>query len=165
MLKITSSGIPETRARIDRLREVVKVAGNAIAEYLLGDTSHGLRHEPPYRTVSHTRAYGEPFSSPRQQHWFFAAKARGEIHPGQDNRTHDLANAWELKETSDTKWTLANNNKAAPFAYGKPLAGQARQLGLVGWRWVGEIVSSNMAGAIRHANAAIKEWLREFGKS
>jgi hypothetical protein len=39
--------------------------------------------------------------------------------------------------------------------------GQARLNALAGWRKTMTVVSTNIAGAMRHANAAVSQWLKQ----
>jgi hypothetical protein len=131
----------------------------AVNEYLIGDESHGLKHEPAYKTVDRTSAYGFPFFTDKQRKWFFWALDSGEINPGQDNRTGRFSSGWKVRGDL-YRQTIYND-----VPYGKWLMseGQARQPALVGWRKISEVVKSNMKGAIRHAYAALNKWFKSKG--
>lgn len=164
MIKITTRGLDEFIAYVRKLPRGVKIAAmRAGTEYLIGNEQHGLRHEPPYNYVSRTRAYGQPFSSEKQQRWFFWALSEGLINPGQDNRTHDIANSWVIKET-DSSWTrvrIENDAEGAQWVIGTK---QAAQPAMVGWRVWTQTVADNMAGMIRAAQAAVSAWLKTKGR-
>jgi len=87
MLKITSRGIPELQAWLLSLANGVKdEATRSVAEYLVGDTTHGLKHYPPYKYISMQRAYGG-FISDKQRRYVMAMIKEGKIDPGVPHRT------------------------------------------------------------------------------
>lgn len=162
MLKMTYN--PRQLAKIEKMLAELphgakSVAIPAINEYLIGDDSHGLKHEPSYNEVSRTAAYGFPFFTDKQRKYFFWALGEGIINPGQDNRTHNFQNGWKVRGDL-YRQTIYND-----VPYGKWLMseGQARQPAMVGWRKISEVVKSNMKGAIRHAYAKLGEWFRKKG--
>jgi hypothetical protein len=159
-VKFRVSGIEKVSAYIKSLPRGVKiVAMRALAEYLLGNQNRGLRHEPPYKIVSRQSAYGQTFFTEKQRRWFFANLAEGNIHPWQDNRTHDIANGWTVKET-DSSWTHVTISNDAPGAEWVVGLKQARQPAKVGWRTWSKTVADNLAGALRSAGAAVNDYLK-----
>ena len=131
----------------------------AFNEYLIGDESHGLKHEPGYNYVDRTSAYGFPFFTDKQRRYFFWALGEGIINPGQDNRTHNFRDNWKVRGDL-YRQTIYND-----VPYGKWLMseGQARQPAQVGWRRISEVVKSNMKGAIRYAKQKLNEWFKKKG--
>jgi hypothetical protein len=155
---------PRQLAKIEKmLNDLPKGAKSivipAINEYIIGDESHGLKHEPGYNYVDRTSAYGFPFFTDKQRRWFFWALNSGEINPGQDNRTGRFSAGWK------TRGDLYRQTIYNDVPYGKYLMseGQARQPAKVGWRKISEVVKSNMKGAIRHAYAALAKWFKSKG--
>jgi hypothetical protein len=138
----------------------VKIAIRAISEYILGDGRHGLKHYPPYKFVTRTKAYGKPFQTDKQRRWFFAALRDGHILPGFPRRTGKTQRGWFMKEThKGYGYTLENKEESAKWLFHDKF--QARQPALVGWRKRMAIVESNLKGAFRHARAKVKEYLKE----
>jgi hypothetical protein len=161
-IRFTIKGLEEVQAWLKDLPFLVRQkAAGWVAEYMIGDDSHGLKHEPAYRPVSRVAAYGVSFFTEKQRRWFFAALHDGRINPWQNNRTHKFADSWAAKPTGAGGFQLTNT---APYA--QHLAGtigndnRARQPAMVGWRWVKDTISSNFAGAIRHAQAKVREWAK-----
>jgi hypothetical protein len=137
-------------------RGSVKAALNALQEYFIGTDRHGLRHAPPYKYVSRARAYGQTFKSEKQRRWFWANGGPDMIG---NNRTGATENGWYGRETNGGYGVTLGND--APGAYHtQDDAGQAAQPALVGWRKVAQNVADNMAGALRHAQAAVNAFLR-----
>lgn len=172
MFKITSRGIPELQKRLKELAPRMKLTVvRAFMEHLIGDSSHGLKHEPYYKYVN--RQAGFPglsymtstgkvvpgFASEKQHRYVMAAIARGEINPGQDNRTHRLVEGWKMPEISQYNWTMAkivNDVNYAPYVYGG-----TRMHALIGWRAIADIIATNFRGAIRAAQQAVNRALKK----
>ena len=138
----------------------VKVALEAIAEYLLGDESHGLRHAPAYKYVTRKKAYGQTFSSDKQRRRFWANGGPAMIG---NHRTGATQEGWKAKPTNNGYgFTLTNS---APGAYWTMSdRGQANQPRLAGWRKASEVVASNLAGAMRAGRAAVAALIRNKGQ-
>jgi hypothetical protein len=137
----------------------VRVAVRAIGTYLIGDGSHGLSHPDPYKYVSRKSAYGVTFFSEAQRRYVMAAIKRGDITPGQENRTGASTSAWRMVETNGG-YGMSLRNPTQGAYYTRDNEGQARQPAKVGWRKVVTVVAANIAGAMRHANAEVKRWLK-----
>ena len=141
-------------------RGTMRAAIAAVAQYLVGDTNHGLRHPVAYRYVDRTTAYGQPFFTDKQRRWFFAALNRGDIHPGSGYRSGATENGWYYSTTNDGYAAhLYNDTPGAPYVYGN--INQARQPALVGWRKMQDIISTNINGAIRAGQQAVNRWIRD----
>jgi hypothetical protein len=170
MIKITSRGIPELVAWLKTIQgEARDQAAKFVANYLIGDSNHGLMHEPYYKYVN--RAAGFPglggfvdvtgykvpvgYVSKKQHRYVMAMIAQGKIRPGQDNRTHDLANSWRYSAQG------SNYKITTDVPYAKYVVGgqQTRMHGLIGWRTMAQNAKDNMMGAYRYANAQLKKWL------
>jgi hypothetical protein len=160
MLKITSKGIPETQAWLKSLASNVKdVATRAVAEYLIGDQSHGLKHYPPYRHVPYSRIGG--FASAKQRRYVMARIREGSIVPGISVSNGYLRDAWKYK-AQGSRYEISNDVGYAKYLVGP--GSQSRHSLAQGWRNTLQTVQANLKGAIRHANAEIKKWLREHKK-
>ena len=127
-----------------------------MAEYFVGDESHGLKHEVAYRYVSRTEAYGQPFVSDRQRRYVMARIHDGTITPGVENRTHQMAAAWDWEQSNGVTY-VRNETNGVEFVEPYLPEQQARQPAMVGWRSAFEIITTNMAGALRHAVSAINK--------
>lgn len=152
-VKFEIRGVEELQRFLrDLPKGTVKVAIEALGEWFIGTDRRGLRHPPPYRYVSRKRAYGASFVSEKQRKWFWANGGPDMIG---DNRTGETNNSWESHITKGG-YSLSLQNRSKGAYYTMSDTGQARQPALAGWRKVSDIVSTNMAGAIRHAKAAIR---------
>lgn len=141
-------------------RGTLRVALEAMALYFLGDSSHGLKHNDPYKYVTRKRAYGVTFFSPAQRAYVMGKIRSGEITPGTPNRTGKTAAAWEAIPTNNGYgYSLVNETRGA--YYTRSDKGQARQPALVGWRKASKVVTDNMRGAIRSAISAVNKWIKE----
>ncbi len=156
-VKFVVRGVEEVQAFIKKVPYgAVKIALNAIGEYFLGNDIHGLRHYEPYKYVSRKRAYGQTFQSDKQRRWFWANGGPDMIG---NNRTGATASAWQMKETnSGYGITLENKSEGAKWIWSDK---QARQPAMVGHRTAREKIASNMAGAMRHARAAVSAYLKK----
>lgn len=142
-------------------RGTMRVALDAIARWLIGDSQSGLAHPEPYKYVSRKSAYGVTFFTEKQRRWFFYALKEGLINPGQNNRTGASENAWTYtpqETTGGYKYVITNPTPGA--YYTRDDKGQARQPAKVGWRKVSAVVKSNMTGALKAARAAVKVYLQ-----
>ena len=160
-LSFKVSGIEGVRAWLQKIQAGFKnQALLAFTQYIVGDDTgspywHGLKHYPPYHYVSYAQAYGG-FKSDKQRRYVMAMISEGKIDPGYPHRTGEFQRGWHYT-------TGVNNIKVTnDTPYGGYLMGddtQANMPNMIGWRTIAEVIQSNMAGAIRHANAKVKEWL------
>lgn len=145
-------------------RGVVRVALQAISEWLVGDSQSGLRHPEPYKYVTRKSAYGFTFFTDRQRRWFFWALGAGKIDPGQNNRTGKSTEAWTYTPQEKGKnysFRLVNNTEGGYWT--RDDKRQARQLGKVGWWTVSKVVAKNLPAAIKAARVAVKNHLTKKG--
>jgi hypothetical protein len=140
-----------------------KIAVEAVAEYLIGDDTHGLKHYVGYKYVSRKRAYGQTFSSDKQRRYVMAMIREGKITPGRANRSGGLKAGWQYKKQgAGYGATIYNTKDYAKWVQGDET--QARQPGMVGWRKMSVIISTNIKGAMKRANERIAAWLRSNNK-
>lgn len=139
-------------------RGVKGVAVTAVREYIMGNSRHGLKHEPAYKYVSRKSAYGKTFFSDKQRKWFWANGGPDMIG---NHRTGYQTSSWGYTGDPTTRQTIYNT--AASTAYTMGDKSQAAQPRLVGWRKVGDVVRSNLQGAFRSATLAINRWFKEHG--
>jgi hypothetical protein len=171
MIKVSIKGVDKV---VEYLRTVplgIKtVAGRSVAEYLVGNESHGLKHAPGYKHInryagfpelSYENAKGETihgYKSAQQHRYVMWAISKGIINPGQNNRTGNLQNSWVVGG-EPPRYVIKNNVKYAGYVLGEE--DQTRMHNLIGWRRVSQNIADNIAGAIRAANLAIAKWLKE----
>lgn len=161
-IKFDVTGLPKVRDFLSSLsRNLRKVGIDALIEYIIGNGQHGLKQYPPYKYVTRKRAYGQTFKSDKQRRYVMAKIRSGEIDPGYPHRTGRSQRGWQMVETGG-KYQIVNPEVGA--YYSNDDAGQARLNALVGWRKISSIIQSNMAGAIRHAYAAINAFITQKGK-
>lgn len=148
------------------LREVprgaMRAAVYALAEYIVGDDSHGLAHDDPYKYVTRKQAYGETFQSEAQRRKVMAMISSGEITPGQRYQSPtEQSSGYEIQSTNQGYGATIKNSSEG--AYWTRVA-QPAQLAMVGWRSYIRVVEDNIKGAVRHALAEVNKWLRTKGK-
>ena len=140
-------------------RGAMKIALTAVTEYIIGDASHGLKHNDPYRYVTRAAAYGQTFVSPQQRGYVMAKIRSGEIVPGQENRTGRTSDSYGYTETNNGYGMTILNPTAGAY-YTRSDSGQAAQPEMVGWRKAAQVIADNINGAMRSAQARVNEWLK-----
>ncbi len=133
----------------------LKVGLRALTEYLIGNQRHGLKHYSPYKYVSRKAAYGKTFVSDKQRRYVMAAIRDGRIDPGVPHRTGRGQRGWVVIETQ-RGYTIRNDEPS--MFYSMADDGQARLNAKAGWRTVTKNIADNMAGALRHATAVMKQY-------
>lgn len=144
-------------------KQGIPIVIEAITGWIIGEQSeagnywHGLSHYPEYKYVTRAAAYGNTFVSDKQRRYVMARIREGSITPGKANRTFAMQRGWRATGTPYknkvsnimpyTKWVMGDNE-------------QARQPAMVGWRKVGDIVATNLKGAMRHAISKLNEWVK-----
>jgi len=159
-IKFNVRGIEEFQAFLKALpRGGVRVALKAFTEYVIGNEQHGLKHNEPYKYVSRKSAYGFTFFTDKQRRWFWANGGPDMIG---NNRTGESSKLWQYVAVTDCQYRITNPTRAAYFT--RSNTGQARQPAKVGWRKTLAVVTSNLAGGIRAANAALNAWIKSKGR-
>ena len=151
-------------------RGTIRDGLKAFTTYILGNSSHGLRHDDPYKYVSRAKAYGmvsndgapAGYFSMKQFRFVMAKIASGEITPGQPNRSGAASAAWEMKETNNGYGYSAINADRGAY-YTRSDKGQARQPALVGWRKTAKVIADNFDGAMRALHAAVDAVIAKKG--
>jgi len=139
-------------------RGTIRTALDAIAEYIIGDARHGLSHDDPYRQTTREAVYGKTFESDAQRRYVMAAIKDGRIKIGERNPDPTEASEnWYHEPTNNGYGQTIKND--SPGAYWSREWG-----GWKNWRSVDKVVQSNIAGALRHAGAEVKKWLRSNTK-
>lgn len=143
-----------------------KIGLAAIAEYLLGDDRHGLRHDEPQKYISRKQAGYT--TSAKQIRFFFATgilerTPDGGIKLNHYKRTGETANAWVSREINRGYGIVLENEKKGAY-YTRDNFGQTRQHEMAGRRKVSKVVADNLKGAIRHAKAEVGKWMRSNAK-
>jgi hypothetical protein len=161
MTENTSSGIPELRAWLKALPNNIKeIAARAVAEYLVGDESHGLKHYPNYAHVPWSQVGG--FVSDKQRRYVMARIREGSIEPGVSSSNGYFRDAWQYK-AQGSRYVITNDVGYAKYLVGP--GSQSRRAIAQGWRTTVQNISDNMLGAMRHARAEIGRWIREHKRS
>ncbi len=133
------------------------VAAHSIADYLVGDGTHGLKHYPPYKYVTRRRAYGKPFVSDKQRRFVMANIRSGKFTPGYPKRIGQLQRGWKVKGKGSNP-TIYNDVPSV-----LPVMGdftQSNHERLVGWRMVSPIIDANLNGALRQGQADMKKFYK-----
>lgn len=160
-IRIDIRGVEEIQAFLKALPYgVVKVALPAIAEWMIGTPQRGLMHYQAYKYITRKRAYGQTFSSDKQRRYVMAMIREGRIDPGYPHRTGRTQRAWTMKVTNNG-YRVNIKNKEKGAYYTRHDTRQARLNALAGWVKVREVISNNMAGAFRHARAAVRAYLKK----
>lgn len=161
MIKTSVRGIEELKTLFKRVPvEIRKIAVEVATEYIIGDSTHGLKHMVRYRYVSRKKAYGQTFVSDKQRRYVMAKIKSGEITPGRENRTWQMAAGWKyVKQGGGYGATIYNKAKGVKWVYGDDT--QARQLKLVGHRTMGEVIKTNIKGAIQAVNRMVEKWIKQ----
>ena len=163
MIRVTSKGIPQVQAYIDSvLRGVKTVASEGVAEYLVGDDTHGLKHYPPYRHVPWRSVYGDQFggfASDAQRKFVMAQIREGKIDPGISSSNGYTRDGWRYRMwQKSTQWTLENDVRHTRWLMGDNE--QSKHSQMQGWRKVSRVIADNLRGAFRHGQAKVNEYLR-----
>jgi hypothetical protein len=152
-MKVRVTGIPELTAYIKTLARGMKVTGmRAVAEWMLGDDTRGLRHYP--KRVQHGENNPYQWQSDKQRKAYFATNGFGGGIPS--TRTDTLKNAWDFKETN-SQWDRVAMTNSTPYA--RYVQGAQIQRGHIAdkWRQALDVMRSNIKGAIRHAQAEVNK--------
>lgn len=156
-IKFSTRGIEELKEYLAILPRGVKIAAmRAFSEYIVGDDSHGLKHEPSQKTHGPGNPY--QWQSDRQRKAFFASDGFGQGIPTE--RTHEGVNSWIVTE-QDSNWTQVKIEGGNVFVQGD---WQQRGHAADGWRKYADVIKTNTAGALRAAIIAVREWIARKGK-
>jgi hypothetical protein len=142
------------------LRSVMLGAKNrasfALAEYLMGNESHGLKHYPAYKHVPYSEIGG--FKSDKQRRYVMARIREGSITPGLSASNRYYGDAWHISG-EPPRYTLKNDVKYAGYLVGDN--DQSLHSQKQGWRKVSQNIADNLQGAMRHARDAVNKLLKE----
>lgn len=158
-MKTTLRGNDRIKEFISGLARGTKIeAMRAIAEYLLGDERHGLKHSPP--RVNHGEGNPYQWQSEKQRKAYFATDGFGGGIPYQ--RTGNLAEAWTMEEANSDWNTVKLTNTSE---YGQYVQGDDMQQGhkADGWRLVADVIATNIKGAIRAGQQAVDRLIKSKG--
>jgi hypothetical protein len=154
MLKFQTRGLDEFKGYIGGLERGLRGKVTVwISEWLIGNGQRGLKHYPPYKYVTRKSAYGRAFKTEKQRRYVMAKIRSGEIAPGYPHRTGNLQRGWTMAGEG-TKTTIENATPYAGYVMGNDE--QTKMHRKIGWRKVADIISTNIAGAIKHAESMIK---------
>ncbi len=178
MIKVSTKGIERVQAFLRTVQLGYKTrATRAVAQYLIGieglgdeamssagltgGAAHGLARYVPYRYVSLAQAYGADIwkrMSAKQRGYIFANMRDGRIDPGVPHRTGEMQRGYRI-EGAAPRYRITNEKPWTPYVMGDDQ--QTNMFRLIGWRKVSAVVQSNLAGALRHAQARVREWIQE----
>lgn len=136
-------------------RGALRVALEAFTEYIVGNESHGLKHNDPYKYVTRKSAYGVSFFTDKQRRWFWANGGPDMIGKPRTGKTSE---AWRAVPSAGGYQFKITNDTAGAYHI-RDDAGQARQPAKVGWRKVSKVLADNYLGGIRAAVAAVRKHL------
>ena len=153
MIKFHPRNIKEINAYLKTVpRGVKRVAGKAIAEYIVGNEQHGLKHDDPYKQTTRRRVYGQQWESDKQRKYVMAKIRSGEIVLGQRARKPTTASGgYAVKETRDG---YAITNPLPSAFWSRVWAKWPR------WKHYNKVIDDNMKGAMRAANREVDKWIK-----
>jgi len=170
-VRFSIRGIDKVKAYLASVpRGTMRVALDAIARWLIGDSQGGLMHPEPYKYASRAKAYGYTGAKfengARVPAGYFSAKQFRYVaaitHGFKDRgskRIGESTDAWQAVPRNDGyRYTLTNNTPGGYWT--RDETRQARQLGNVGWRKVSDVLADNYLGGIRAAIAAVNAHLK-----
>lgn len=129
LIDIRIRGMKETQKYLMTLPYgVKKVVMPAIAEYMLGDDSHGYRHYPPLKNQAYLSHV-----------------------PPSYVRTNKTKNSFRI---------VGEPYQPKIVSSGVPYVPYVPRWKKYGWREWRQVATDNMKGAIRHAGAALKKYLK-----
>ena len=148
-------GIEKVQAYLRKVpRGAMKVAIPAITEYIIGDGSHGLSHDDPYKQTTRQAVYGRQWESDKQRKYVMAMIKSGEIVLGKrKNSPTNSSKGYTTKITRGGYGATITNSE--PSTYWARVWG-----GWKNWRSYTKVVEDNIKGAMRHATAAVNAFLR-----
>jgi hypothetical protein len=174
MISIKMRGAEELNKFLKALpRGTMKDAIKAMADYMIGDDSHGLKHYPPNKHVTRAQAYPESITidygphkgkvvqgyfSSRQYYFVKMLSLEGKL---PYRRTGTLRDGWRQSQDPYRK-TLFNVVPYAKHVMGT--ATQARHPAKVGWRKMAKVIEDNIKGGMRAATQAVARWIKNKGK-
>jgi hypothetical protein len=130
------------------------IAAEATSDDLIGDGSRGLKRYPPYKYIHRSSVYRPTFKSERQRRFVMAGIRSGRIDPGYPHRTG----------TYQRSWQRTGSGVGSRIQGELPHAGWPDKLAKrIGWRESMEIIKSNLAHAVRHAESVISKYFKSKG--
>jgi hypothetical protein len=158
-IKVKVRGLKELQDYFEFLPKYLRgKASKFMAEWFVGNGRRGLKRYPPYKWITRKSAYGKTFVSDKQRRYVMAKIRSGEIDPGFPHRTGNYQRGWQIINKG-VRTEIINSVPYAGFVGGDET--QARLNAKVGWRKVLDIISTNIAGAIRHADSEITKFLKK----
>lgn len=180
-IRFTARNIDKVKKKIASIPRPFKIAFmRAFTEYIIGDESRGLKHEPPEKFVKRRTAYPEAPTQPSKfskNSDVVSMSPKGYFSWAQFHkvgmltnwftkkyeRTHELASGWTMNQ-ADSNWTRVNVENKADGVGWVMGDNQARQPAKVGWRWYWDVVSSNLKGGISRGMSAVNAMMKQKGK-
>src|SRR5687767_11609147 len=117
-LSFKVKNVAQVNGFLERIKRGAKgVVARAVAEYIIGDKSHGLKHDEPYRYVSRKGAYGVTFFTMKQQRAYFAKLKSGEIKVPYI-RSGKQSDGWHM-EGAGTNIRIVNREESVQWTRGQ----------------------------------------------
>jgi hypothetical protein len=157
MISIKMRGAEELNKFLKALpRGTMKDAIKAMADYMIGDDSHGLKHYPS--RVHHGPGNPYKWQSDKQRRAYFASNGFGSGIPY--SRTNKLRDNW-TQSVDPYRKTLFNRLNYARYVMG---GDQQRGHKADGWRKMAKVIEDNIKGGMRAATQAVARWIKNKGK-
>lgn len=163
MIKFSVRGVEKLKAFFAKLPAAArKIAAPAVAEYIIGNESHGLKHYHAYKHIARADVYSPIFKSDKQRAYVMASIRSGAIKVG-ENRHGNLRDGW--KQNPQGGGYGARIYNAVPYAqYVQGDGSQSRIHKAMGWRTMMAVVNTNIKGAMKKAEQAVQDWIQKNSK-
>ena len=158
MIGIEVDGIDEVRQKLKLLSgtQPMREMNEEVATFLMSE----LQKYPPRKHVSRKAAFGQTFQSDRQRRWFFASLADGSLKIPY-GRSGAYRQNWEKMPFGSTNYIVTNDHPAAQYIQGDGT--QSRQLKMVGWKSISEVIRRRSDRIRQIANQVYDRWVRKLG--
>lgn len=150
--------ISDTKPLIDKLHRLMPAVADGLVEAVNSYLITELRKVPPYKHISRTAAYGQPFQSDKQRRWFFWALNGGMIDVPY-KRTGELSGNWKT-EGEGYQQKIINSTPWADFVQGP---GQSRMMSMIGWKKIEEFIQLRWSNILRVAGQGVDAVIRKLG--
>ena len=157
MIKVSIKNIDKVQAFLRSVPLGAKTrAGKALADYLVGDASHGLKHYASYKYVSYKSIGG--FVSDKQRRYVMKKIREGKIDPGYPHRTGRFQRGWKVTG-EPPRYVIKNEIPYSGYVVGDD--DQSRMHEKIGWRKVTKNLADNIQGAMSRARQVVAKWIKE----
>lgn len=168
-LSLTVSGMPEVKKKLAKLPPAIQEEVTiSVANYLLKVMIED--EVPPWKLVHRETAYGRPFFTAKQRRWFFwhfRYEIKNDIplpwHKRRGKTGGGIESRWKIYRTEGDKGevVVANTHPASMFLYDNER--QARQLGMVGWPKIGDVMERRRKNIQSVILRAVRRGIKKAG--